>query len=252
MSIFDILSPDFRNELPDDPRLAFGLIVERTTDWLSKRLAEVDESEQSSWRVYEAAQLKAMNVIIASAKHYEVKPFADMVVPTKGEFNDSVFDEFQSDLDHYVIQMVLDNAGRARRDSAIIDSKAREKIRDYINGLKRVIDEADVSEAKRSALRSKLQAFEGELDKARVPVFALARILLEVVSLTANVAALHDSPTFHKLISNTFHAVAVVKAEDDQNRQLPPSEPPRALLPPRPPQARGPKEDYDLNDDIPF
>jgi hypothetical protein len=256
MSIFQILSPDFRNELPDDDRLAFGMIVERATDWLADRLKEVDETERASWQAYESAQLSVMNVVIASAKHYQIEPFAKMIVPRRDKFDSNDFVEFQTELDHYLIQIMLDNTMRLRRDTAAIDSKSREKIRDYLNVLKKAIDDAEMSEAKRSALRSKLSQFEAELDKSRVPIFMLARILLEVVSLTANVVALAESPTFHKIVSNTFQAVAVVKAEDDGNRQLPPTEPPKALLPPRPVEERrrgsATTEGYDLNDDIPF
>ena len=256
MSIFQILPADFRNELPDDARLAFGMIVERTMEWLAEQLERVDETESASWRAYESDQLSAMNVIIASAKHYEIEPFSKMVVPHREKFGSADFTEFQSELDHYLIQMMLDDTSRLRRDSVPIEAKARDKIREYLNALKKLIDDAEMSDSKRAALRTKLSQFESELEKSRVPVFVIARILLEVVSLSANVVALAESPNFHKLISNAFQAVAVAKAEDDENRRLPPTEPPRALLPPRPPEDRRkpsrPAETYDLNDDIPF
>jgi hypothetical protein len=122
------------------------------------------------------------------------------------------------------------------------------------------IDQADLTEAKRASLLKKLTEFEEALEKDRLPVFAVARIVLEILSLTANTVALADSPTFAKLTSNIMQEVAKAKAEDDNHRRFPAIEAPRIALPPRPPDigrtssrpAPAKPRFSDLDDDIPF
>jgi len=257
MSIFEILSAEFLAELSDDPREAFSMIVGRATEYLSERLKQVDDNERSSWHEYENAQHTVMNVIIASAKRLNVEPFASMEVPQRDNFGSRDFVQFQSDLDHFVTQLVLDNSIRTRREAVVMSPKIKGRIRSLLHAIRQQIDAAAMPEARRAALHAKLAQFEAELEKKRVPVFMAARIILEVLSISANVLALSDSATFHKLIGNVMQAVAEAKAADDENRQLPSSEPPRAILPPRKnfdPRPSGPRESFpaDLDDEIPF
>lgn len=255
MSLFDILRPGFVDDLPEDARLAFSEIVREATSYLAKKRDQVDESERSSWHIYETAEHTAMNVIIASAKRLSIEPFSQMEVPLRNNFSSSDYEQFKCDLDHYLTQLVLDNSIRARSDSVPATHAVRDNIRKYLNAIKSQIDAADMSDGKRSKLMEKLAQFEAELEKSRIPVYAMARVLLEVLSLSCNVLALSDSQTFHRLVSQAFQAVAEAKAADDDQRQLPPTEPPAMLLPPRRPdeeRKRASAESYDLNDDIPF
>jgi len=254
MSLFEILSHEFVDNLPEDPRLAFSKIVQEATAYLARKRNEVDESESASWYVYETAEHSAMNVIIASAKRLGVAPFDTMEVPIRTRFGTSDFAQFKSDLDHYLIQMLLDNSIRARVDRIEASETHRDAIRKYLNAIKSHIEQADMTDGKRAKLMDKLAEFEAELQKSRLPVFAIARVLLELLSLSCNVLALSDSQTFQRLVSQAFYAVAVAKSVDDERRPLPPTEPPAMLMPPRRPDEEEPRplESYDLNDDIPF
>lgn len=255
MSAFDILSSEFVDELPEEPRLAFAKIVERATSYLATQRSLVDETERSSWAVYETAEHTAMNVIIASAKRLAIDPFDRMQVPVRTQFSSADYEQFKCDLDHYLTQLLLDNSIRTRSERASVSETTRQKIRNYLNAIKTQIDEADMPESRRAALRDKLAEFETMLDKTRVPVFALARILMEVLSISCNVLALSDSQTFHRLVSQAFAAVAEAKSVEDERRQLPPLDPPALLMPPRradDERKLRPKESYDLNEDIPF
>lgn len=255
MSAVEILTPDFLNDLPEDDRLAFSMIVQRAMEFVQIALSRVDESERSSWEEYRTAEYTAMNVIVASAKRLEIEPFASLTMPRRKQFDDDDFVQFRADLDHYVTQMLLDNGIRSRHDSVPVSGKAKEQIRTYVNAIKAQIDETEMTDGKRAALYDKLAAFEKELEKSRLPIFAMGRILMEILSISCNVLALSDSSTFQRLISQTMHVIAEAKAIDDDQRQLPPSEPPKMILPPRPAELKrksGPSESYDLNDDIPF
>jgi hypothetical protein len=131
----------------------------------------------------------------------------------------------------------------------------KDRLRSHIHAMKGQTDSAEMPEAKKAALHKKLTEFEAALERDRPPIFVVARIILEILSLTAKVLTFADSPTFAKLTSNVMHEVARAKAEDDA--QLPPAEPPRIALPPLAPKIEprrpvgSPRRD-DLDDDIPF
>jgi hypothetical protein len=80
-----------------------------------------------------------------------------------------------------------------------------------------------------------------------------------ILASTANIAALADSAQVHKLIGTIMATIGQAKAVDDAKRELPPGQPPHALLPPRPKEqatppskARSAASKGDLDDDIPF
>jgi hypothetical protein len=235
MSLFEILNHDFVDDLPEDPRLAFSKIVQEVNAYLARKRSEVDETESASWYVYETAEHSAMNVIIASAKRLGIAPFDTLEVPIRTRFATNDFAQFKTDLDHYLVQMLLDNSIRSRIDRIEASETHRDAVRKYLNAIKTHIEQADMTDGKRAKLMDKLAEFEAELQKSRLPVFAIARVLMELLSLSCNVLALSDSQTFQRLVSQAFYAVAVAKSVDDERRQLPPTEPPAMLMPPRRP-----------------
>ena len=73
------------------------------------------------------------------------------------------------------------------------------------------------------------------------------------MSVSANGLQIYESSTIKGLVSNIFATVAEAKSVDDQQRRLPPVEPPPLALPIRQQPAR-PRESFsdDLDDQIPF
>jgi hypothetical protein len=101
MSVMAILTDEFLRELPDDPRVAFGLVLRRAEAYLADAERAADETHGNGWHDYVTAQHTAMNTIIAVAKHYDIQPFATMIIPRRKGFDSETFDEFKVDLDHY-------------------------------------------------------------------------------------------------------------------------------------------------------
>jgi hypothetical protein len=259
MGVMEILSEEFLAELPDDPRTAFGMVLRRADAYLVEALQAVDESENSGRYAYATAQHTAMNTIIAVAKSYQIEPFARMVVPQRKGFESEQFTEFKVDLDHYAAQLVLDNSIRNKRDAIGIEPKAKDRIRQHIHGIKTLIDRADMPEPRRAVLHKRIAAFEEALEKQRVNVVMLAGMMVAILSGAANVATLADSPAMRNLVATIMTTIGEAKAIDEEKRELPPVQPPQALLPPRPadkfgrqPKAPGDRSTNDLDDDIPF
>ena len=105
---------------------------------------------------------------------------------------------------------------------------------------------------KREALLQRLDALEAELEKRRVSMVTIARIAYHLWAVPGSMWASYD--VANKLLSSMMHNVAEAKEEEDAQKQLPAAEPPKALSPPRKPQANlfGGSSFGDIDDEGPF
>lgn len=250
MNIFDFITHEEIEDLPEDPHLAFTAFVGHASRRLSQRTAELDSvNDQEMYHQLEEARHGFMNVVIAAAKRYKIEPFASMDVPTHKQFDFDAHRNFKSDLDHYMTQLLLDNVIRERGNSVALAPKAKDRIRAHLHGLKTCIDNANLNDAKKAALLKRLADFEAELDKRRLSLLAVTRMTLEVLALPGGVWATGE--VVHKLTTNVLEIVAEAKAAEDENRQLAPTAPPMQLSAPRRQVTTWSATD-DLDDDIPF
>lgn len=255
MNIFDFLTQDELDDAPEDRATAFTYLVRIAQQRLNQ--ATRGEDYDQNREEIDDARHGFMNVVVGLGRSYEIEPFASMDVPRYDNFSWNEHRQFKADLDHYMAQLVIGNSIRGRRESIILAPEAKSRIRTYLHHIKDCIDNADVPDAKRTTLHAKLAEFEAALEKNRLNILATGRVVLEILSVSANVLALADSATLQKLLSNVMVTVAEAKATDDDNRRLPPFDPPPVMLPPRreePKPKSGPREDFsaDLDDEIPF
>lgn len=231
MNIFELITQDEIDEVPEDPQLAFTQLVHHAQMRLSNYTKDIDES--NDWHLIEAAQHGFMNVTIGIAKAYQIEPFAALDVPSLDNNGNTslIYRQYQADLDHYMAQLLVGNSIRGKRDSVLIAPKAKDKIRSYIHGLKLAIDEADFNETKRARLHEKLSQFEVALEKRRLSLMAVTKLAFVILAIPGSLWASYDVVT--KLTANVLQVVGEAKSVDDENRQLPPTEPIVALLPPR-------------------
>ena len=255
MNVFDFVAQDELDDLPEDDHLAFAMFARHAQRRLSEATDKIDGSHEDGWRLIEEWRYDFMNVVLAAAKRFAIEPFATMQMPAVSNFNDNAHRQFKADLDFYMTQLAIDNTMRDRRDSVLLSQPAKERIRNYLHELKQCIDKADLSEARKEALLKKLADFEVELDRRRLSLLAVTRVTLEIMMIPGALWASQQIMT--KLLNNMLQAVAEEKVVDDQNRQLPPIDPPQKLIPPREPivERRRPQPaafDTDLDDDVPF
>ncbi|AEG50067.1 hypothetical protein Sphch_2406 [Sphingobium chlorophenolicum L-1] len=233
MSILNFVDQDQLDELNEDPRIAFMELVNLAQRSLHDQTKFLDEDERSDWIKIEDLRLSFMNVVLASAKRFEVEPFVSMEVPHRKQFDMRDYDQFKFDLDHYVTQLVLDNSLRSKADTVAILPKTKDTIRGYINGLRECIEKGNMDQKKRDALLHRLDALEAELEKRRVSMVAVARIAYHLWAVPGSMWASYD--VANKLLSSMMHNVAEAKEQESTQKQLPPSEPPKVLSPPRQP-----------------
>jgi hypothetical protein len=161
--IFDFITPEEIDELPDDdPRAAFTMFVRIALRRLGEYSAQLDTKDENDWERLNEAQHGFMNVVVAAGKKFKIQPFAKLEVPRLDKFGSADHRQFRADLDHYLTQLVLDNSARSKRDSVFITTELKTTIRTYVFHLRKLIEESpDIEEAKRNSLLRHLSARAG-------------------------------------------------------------------------------------------
>jgi hypothetical protein len=262
MNIHDFLTPDEIEELPADNSLAFAEIARIANERLRDHLRGFNAQEEEHWHEMQEARLGYMNVLIAAGRRLNIEPFASQFVPSVKSFDYREFQQFKSDLDHYLAQIAFDARERGRNESVKLEGAARERIRGYIHALRDCIDKSSLDEPTRAKLLSRLADFESALENRRMKLLAVTLLTLEILALPGALWASADIT--NRLVSQMMQTVAEAKAVDDASRRLPLSEPPALLEPPRSedggfrtvarrPTANAPAfEPGGMDDDIPF
>jgi hypothetical protein len=251
MSILNFVNQDQLDELDEDPQTAFMELVNHAQRSLHEQTKGLNDSEDD-WRKIEELRHSFMNVVLASAKRFEIEPFVSLEVPTRRTFDMRDFDQFNFDLDHYITQLVLDNSLRAKRDTVEILPKSKDAIRAYIHKLRECIESANMTDQKREALLKRLDALQVELEKRRVNMVTIAKVAFALWAVPGSAWGSWEAAD--KLITKLMRNVAEAKEIEDQKKQLPNTQPPKALSPPRKetPAPRQAAFGDGLDDEIPF
>ncbi|MBO9709586.1 MAG: hypothetical protein J7521_15380 [Caulobacter sp.] len=259
MDVFEFVSAEDLAQAPEDPTSAFAYYIGIAQRRLKESLRQYD-GDQDGWRGVQDEKFAFHNYIIGVAKAYGVDPFRAMEVPDPETYDHKAIRRFEADLAHFMTQLIHGNAIRERRDSVAIPETLKDKLRSHVNALQTAIDNNDsLTESKKAALHAKLREFLEALDTNRVPLWKLASILIGAMSIGANALQFMESPAVQKLVNTMWTTLAEAKAASDDQRHLPPFDPPQILLPPRRPreerkQPTSPRESFsaDLDDEIPF
>ena len=255
MSIWAFLTQSEINDASDGEE-GFAQLVRIAQERLDQRLSQFDREDTSGWNRVAESEMLFSRTVLNLGKSYGIEPFRSMQIP-RGGYNTHEYTEFRHELDDAVAHLVLTTAIKLRRDTMIVPNSVKETIRTHLHHIREHLEKADISEARRAALKRKLDEFDAALEKNRFNYLAAGRVAMEILSLTANVLSVTESATVHKLLTNMMQTVAEAKAEDDEKRHLPSSDPPPVMLPAKreePKIVHGPREDFslDLDDDIPF
>lgn len=249
MNIFDFLTQDELDDLSEDPRIAFSTFVriaQRRLGEFTRPLA--NSIEESDWQEIQDARYSYTNIVLAAARRFGTEPFVSMEVPRIKEFDNGTYRQFTADLDHYLTQLAIDNSLRSKSESTTLPQSSKDRIRSYLHHLREAIRNADLTDAKKSALFRKVDDFEATLDKSRINLLAVTILTVEILGIPGTVWGSYD--VVSKLIGNINQTFAEAKAVDDEQRKLPITPEPFALAPPRAPSPKRASREFD--DEIPF
>ena len=257
MNVFDLVTQDELDDLPEHPRQAFAQFARHAYRRLNEKIETCDLNESYGWQEANQARAGYMNVLIAAARRFEIKPFAELEVPKIAEVGENEYNQFKADIDHFLTQIALDSTFQKRNDSVLIGENAKQKIRSYLHQIKLSIDEADFDENKKSQLLQKIADFEKALDRRRLPLITITYLTLAVAALPGGVISSYDGLT--RITSKILNVIYEEKIIEDQQRLPPYEDSSPHLYPPRPQLTYTSKQQIadasnsdDLDDDVPF
>jgi len=255
MTILNFVTQDELDNLSEDPPMAFMELVNHAQRRLSEQTSKLDFDNQYELAKKFDLERSFMNVVVAAGKRLEIQPFSSIEIPRHQNFANSDYNQFISDLDHYVTQLILDNSIRGKKLSVEILPQSKDQIRSYVHGLKECIEKANMQASKKKALLDKLEEFEKELEKRRMSFVSLSMLAISIIGAPGATWASVDIA--HRLINNITQVFAEAKQTEDQTRRIGPQATPKALSPPRSPESKTDKhslwqEGGDLDDEIPF
>ncbi|TPL52053.1 hypothetical protein FJ937_11870 [Mesorhizobium sp. B2-4-4] len=260
MHLYDFISEDELNDLPEDNQQAFSSFVRFARRNLSETSRGLNDGDENDWRQLQEMRHGFTNVVLAAAKRYGIDPFLSANVPKVNKFDSDIYFQLIADLDHYITQLAIDTSIRRRSESTRLPDASKDKIRSYIHHLKEAIQNSpSFNEAKKERLLDKVAEFEAALDKSRLSYVAVARLTLEILAVPVTLWSAYD--VAHKLLSNINQVVAEAKVEEDEQRKLPALPKPFVMIAPRAPEIEERKKrtdfgsggrDRNLDDEIPF
>jgi len=236
MSIFNFIEQSDLDELDEDSRTAFMQLANMALRSLRDQVDNLDLNDQQDWNEDQNLRFSCMNVLLAAAKKLDVEPFSLWDKPARADFGETEWRDFQSDIEAFITQVVLDNSAINRSNSVSMLPRTKDEIRGYINGLRECIEKANMDRSKREALLKKLDALQQELEKRRISMIAVAKIVYHLWAVPGSMWASYDIA--NKLLSNVMHSIAEAKADENELKRLAAPEPTKAIAPPQTSSAR--------------
>jgi len=256
MQIFDFITPDELDDLPEDESAAFLEFVRIARGRLQERLSQLNPNDENDYDTFQDARHGFVNVVTATARRLNIEPFASMDVPQVKDLSYADYRQFVADVDHYMTQMLFDSRISKRQETVGLSNAAKDNIRTKLHHLREALERSECDERTRARLRARLDEFEKDLEKRRINILAVARVAIEILAVPGALAGTYDVSV--KMINQIMQTVGEEKINEDERRRLPPVDKHAALMPPRAEEKKKRDADFgtgfsrDLDAEIPF
>jgi hypothetical protein len=242
MSEYDLIPDETYDTLPSDSHDRFVLLTRVAQTNLARLL---DQNGSNEFADEIRSQFVSTILGISEALGVEgLSHFENFI----GDYRE--YQKFQVFLAGILAKVRLQGQLVAKPFSVELGRVNRARIQQEIDQLRQSINDSDLDEGKRQALRDKLDELEAELKKKRLSfarTMAIAASIMTIVG--AGTTALANSPKAAETVLSIIRLIGDDKANEEAERlRLMP--PPKALTnhAPQKPTAF----DSDLDDDVPF
>jgi hypothetical protein len=227
------------------PELAFVYLEQRFRDKLNSNLEGADNSHS-----FDVCVIEYMNHTKAAARALDLDILDSWGVPSHQQHNLSdLFNDFTAAIDYFKVQVSIDNARSTLRFSVELDTDEKDKLRNYVGEIKKVIDRSSLAQKKRERLYDLINAFLVEVDRDRTPWDRFADLVIGLAHLGGEAA--QELEPARKLIDSIARLLGRTKESEDAASKLPPSAQRRQI--PGPPKILpSPKKRGEMDDEIPF
>lgn len=189
-----------------------------------------------------------MNHVAAAADTLEIDLFGfDYSPPDKNTIYDD-YQAFRQTIDRFIVRHTISNIRSGNKNTVILSTVEKEKLRHYLAQMKEVIDKSDLLPAKKERLYDLINAFLAELDRDRTGLQRFTDLMIGLAHIGGEMAKeLEPAWKWVKLGAELLGA----RQEAEQTK-----------LPPAPKKIEGPKKaaekpkkpaiPSDMDEDIPF
>jgi hypothetical protein len=153
-------------------------------------------------------------------------------------------------VDHFKVQVQIDHARSYNRFSVALDPTEKDKLRNYVAQIKKVIEECSLAQPKKERLYDKINNFLAEVDRDRTPYDQFADLVINLAHLGGEAA--QELEPARKLINSIARLLGRAKEFEDSAPTLAPSPKHRQIPAPQKTLPPPPNKDGDMEDDIPF
>jgi hypothetical protein len=248
-----MISPEKYEEAlaESDPEMAFCKLEQLFRNVFQEKIERADNNS-----AYEEAVIEYMNHTIAAARELKLTMLDGWEVPKRSEQRTrSMYDraqDFTTAVDHFKVQVKIDNARRRRRYSIHLPAADKARIRGHVEQIKSIIETSTLSTDKKEQLLDKLNTFLDAVDKDRTGLETFSDTIIGIAHAFGESA--REPEPLRKLIDSISRLMARAQARDGGTTagQLPKRGDPNRLPPPRrglPPPSKEPATE---DDDIPF
>jgi hypothetical protein len=263
-----LITQDEIEALPEDARERFVALEAICRKRHYEETAAATREEQ--WDLIQDSRLRYMSTVVSAAKFLKIEFIKDLEIPKRKQFDNDAYADFVHELQHYVVQLMLEGAERNIRASIVLEGSTRDRLSTLLSHLRDQVKKLDLSPARIDRLVKQIDDFEKDLRNPRLKFTTVAIFTLGVIAGVADLGGATD--VVRKLVHQMEEAIGRAKEEQDKEAagRLLPSGEIRQLTPPRKseprtnksqrlepagdfgrsPASRAPRDD--LDDDIPF
>lgn len=225
---------DVAVDAPND--LAFARLERRFRLAYENKIKDLEDN--NNWSHY---TLEYMNHTIAAAEACELSILSDFNVAfIKSSDIGTEYEIFRKIVDRFIVKTQILHARNRSNYTVALDSKEKSHIHAYVDEIKKIIQNANISIDKKEKLTDKINSFLKELDRDRTSIQRFTDMMLTISVATADsIEELEPAWKWVRLIAGMLGV-----SQEEQ----------KAKLPPPPKRIEGPKSKRDSakDDEIPF
>jgi len=233
--------------LPEDPKQRFVAIEALCRTRLYE---EVDGEEV--WAAITDARLRYMSTVITAARYLKIESLGEMKVPRRSQMDDNEYEDFVQELQCYIVQLMLAASDEKAQVSIVLEGSTRQRLETLLAHVRSQIPNLALSAGKLSKLNSKIDAFERELEGARLQLVAVGVFTLGVAAAISDLSS--AGSVIRQLVNQIEETVGLAKETQDEAAaaRIPNIQPRRLEAPLRAEPVTKPKRGGDFDDEIPF
>lgn len=237
-------------DLPDEPELSFIVLERGFREECDTALR--NHSDHEDLRVIYA---RYISDVIASVRALELPLSTSHSVPDLSQISYESFSAFGFIVSSYVREIRIRHGRRKSSLSVRFDQKNKDKIQNYLTKIREVVNTLELTDLKRDALQSKLEALSTEVNRDKTSLEKYLDVSLAIAGVAEQVG--DKIGPIHKFMDSIGAIFSSARDMVRDTFSLPKREPPKELEGPKDVFAQQQQKKQtnfarDLDDEVPF